>query len=160
VTELTRSHASSELLRYRTLARIWDEAIRLPIIGRVGLDAVVGLVPGIGDIAGGLLAGYGLVLAARLRAPVPILMRMLANIAIDTIGGVVPLLGDLFDTQFRANTRNLILLERWLEDPHGSRRRSVLVLLGVAVAFCTLLTLTVWLAVQVVGWVFNVPVGG
>ena len=117
---------------------------------------MVGLVPGIGDIAGGLLAGYGLMIAARLRAPAPILLRMLLNIAIDTVGGVIPLVGDLFDTQFRANTRNLALLERWLEDPHGSRRQSVLLLLGVAVVFCALLTLTVWLAVQVVAWVFGV----
>lgn len=157
MTELTQAKASSELLRYRTLARVWDEAIRLPVLGRVGLDAVVGLVPGIGDIAGGLLAGYGLMIAARLRAPAPILLRMLLNIAIDTIGGVIPLVGDLFDTQFRANTRNLALLERWLEDPHGSRRQSVLLLLGVAVVFCALLTLTVWLAVRVIAWIFSVP---
>jgi hypothetical protein len=157
MTGLAQAKASSELLRYRAMARLWDEAIRLPVIGRVGLDAVVGLVPGIGDIAGGLLAGYGLVLAARLRAPAPILMRMLMNIAIDTIGGVIPLVGDLFDTQFRANTRNLGILERWLDDPHGSRRRSVLVLLGVAIAFCALVTLTVWLAVRVIAWIFNVP---
>jgi len=111
----------------------------------------------IGDIAGGLLAGYGLMIAARLRAPAPILLRMLLNIAIDTIGGVIPLVGDLFDTQFRANTRNLALLERWLEDPHGSRRQGVLLLLGVAVAFCALLTLTVWLAVRVIAWIFSVP---
>lgn len=147
---------SSELVRFRTMARLWDEAIRLPIIGRVGLDAVVGLVPGIGDITGGLIAGYGLVIAARLRAPAPILLRMLMNIAIDTIGGVVPLVGDLFDSQWRANTRNLVLLEAWLGDPHGARRRSVLVLVGVAVAFCALLTLTVWLAVRTVVWLFGV----
>lgn len=156
MTGVTEASGSRQLIRYRAMARLWDEAIRLPIIGGVGLDAVVGLVPGVGDIAGGLLAGYGLVIAAQLRAPAPVLMRMLLNIAIDTIGGVIPLVGDLFDTQYRANTRNLAILERWLEDPHGSRRRSVLVLLGVAIAFCALVTLTVWLAVQVIAWVFNV----
>jgi len=156
MTALTPPPASSELVRYRAMARLWDEAIRLPVLGRVGLDAVIGLVPGIGDIAGGLLAGYGLMIAARLRAPAPILLRMLLNIAIDTIGGVIPLVGDLFDTQFRANTRNLALLERWLDDPHRLRRQSVLALLAVAAAFCALVTLTVWLAVQVIAWVFNV----
>lgn len=138
------------------MARLWDEAIRLPIIGRVGLDAVVGLVPGIGDIAGGLMAGCGLVIAARLRAPAAILLRMLLNIAVDTLGGVVPLVGDIFDSQWKANTRNLALLEGWLAEPHRARRRSVFLLLAVAVAFCALVTLTVWLAVQVVAWIFGV----
>ena len=138
------------------MARLWDEAIRLPIIGRVGLDAVVGLVPGIGDIAGGLMAGYGLVIAARLRAPAAILLRMLLNIAVDTLGGVVPLVGDIFDSQWKANTRNLALLEAWLAVPHRARRRSVFLLLAVALAFCALVTLTVWLAVQVVAWIFGV----
>lgn len=144
-----------ELARFRALARVWDEAVRLPIIGRVGLDAVVGLVPGLGDIAGGLVAGYGLLLAARLRAPASILLRMLFNIAIDTVGGVVPLFGDLFDTQWRTNTRNLAILEHWLDDPERARRKSVLVLVGVAAAFSVLLTLTVWLAVQVIAWIFS-----
>ena len=138
------------------MARLWDEAIRLPIIGRVGLDAVVGLVPGIGDIAGGLMAGYGLVIAARLRAPATILLRMLLNIAVDTLGGVVPLVGDIFDSQWKANTRNLALLEAWLAEPQRARRRSVILLLAVAAAFCALVTLTVWLAVQVVAWIFGV----
>lgn len=145
----------NDLTRLRAMARVWDEAIRLPIIGRVGLDAAVGLVPGLGDIAGGLLAGYGLVIAARLKAPATVLLRMLLNITIDTVGGVVPLVGDVFDSQFKANTRNLALLETWLEDPHGVRRRSVLVLIGVALAFCALLTLTVWLAVRAVAWIFG-----
>ena len=138
------------------MARLWDEAIRLPIIGRVGLDAVVGLVPGIGDIAGGLMAGYGLVIAARLRAPATILLRMLLNIAVDTLGGVVPLVGDIFDSQWKANTRNLALLEAWLAEPQRARRRSVILLLAVAAAFCALVTLTVWLAVQVVAWIFGI----
>lgn len=143
-----------ELDRFRAFARLWDDAIRLPILGRVGLDAVVGLIPGIGDIAGGLLAGYGLVLAARLRAPTPVLLRMLMNIAIDTVGGVVPIIGDLFDSQWKANSRNLALLERWLDDPHGVRRRSSLVLVGISAGFCALLLATVWVAVRLLVWIF------
>lgn len=156
MSKLTAPPTEAELARFRSMARVWDEAIRLPIIGRVGLDAVVGLVPGLGDIAGGLLAGYGLMIAARLKAPSLVLLRMLLNIAIDTVGGVIPLIGDLFDTQFKANTRNLALLQAWLDDPHGVHRRSVLVLVGVATAFCALLTFTVWAAVQVIAWIFQV----
>ncbi|MEP6591629.1 MAG: DUF4112 domain-containing protein [Gemmatimonadota bacterium] len=141
-----------ELERFRSLARVWDEAVRVPVLGRVGLDAVVGLVPGLGDIAGGLVAGYGLVLAARLRAPASVLLRMLFNIGIDTLFGVVPLLGDLFDTQWRTNSRNLAILEHWLADPHGARRRNTAVLVGVALGFCVLVILSVWIAVRVVLW--------
>lgn len=89
----------------------------LPVPGtrwRVGLDSLVGLIPGIGDAAGFAVSGYALLEARRLGAPTSLLLRMALNIAVDALVGAVPLLGDVFDAGFKANRRNLRLLERHL----------------------------------------------
>lgn len=121
--------------RVRTLARVLDEAIRIPGTSRrVGLDALIGLLPVGGDFAGALLAGSGLVIAARAGAPSSVLVRMAGNVAIDALVGVVPLLGDLFDVAWRANSRNAELLEAWAGKPAETRRASagVVIALGIA----------------------------
>lgn len=152
---MTDPPASASLVRLRGFARLWDDAIRLPVIGGVGLDALVGLVPGVGDVVGGLLSGYALVVAASLGAPAPVLARMLLNIGIDTAVGLIPLVGDLFDASWKANRRNVQLLERWLDDPHGARRASRLVLAATALAFVALLVLIVWGAVLTIAWLLQ-----
>ena len=120
--------AEDPLARARTLTRLLDSAATVPGTGvRFGLDAVLGLVPGLGDIAGAVLAGYLVILAQRLGAPRAVVLRMLGNVAVDTVGGTVPLLGDLFDVAFKSNTRNLALLERALDRPADTRRTSRLV---------------------------------
>lgn len=101
--------------RARSIARLLDTAVRVPGTSiRFGLDAVLGLVPGIGDFAGAALSGYVILTAARAGAPNTLLARMLANVGLDTLVGAVPLLGDLFDVAFRANVRNAALLDDWL----------------------------------------------
>ena len=101
--------------RLRGLARLLDTAIRIPGTNvRFGLDAIVGLVPGLGDVAGSVMSGYIVVAAARLGASSPVLLRMLVNLGVDALVGAVPLLGDLFDVGWRANTRNVALLEQHL----------------------------------------------
>ena len=111
--------------RLRTFARWMDTALRIPGTRiRVGLDSLVGLVPGVGDLAGGALALYPIVAAARLGAPPSLLLRMGLNVGLDALVGSVPLLGDVFDVAFKANRRNVRLLERHLEGPVVSRRAS------------------------------------
>ena len=122
--------------RVRGLARLLDTAITVPGTGiRFGLDALIGLVPGLGDVAGAAASGYVILSAARLGAPRSVLARMLVNVALDALVGTVPLLGDLFDVGFKANMRNADLLEAHLARPGDTRAasRSVvgLVLLGV-----------------------------
>src|SRR5512147_2613425 len=105
----------SPLDRYRTLATAFDARFRIPGTPiRFGWDAVLGLIPGAGDAIGGLVAGYGLWVGARLGAPWVVLGRMLFNLAVDVLVGAVPLAGDLFDIGWRGNLRNLALLERWV----------------------------------------------
>ena len=106
---------SDTLARARALTRLLDSAARIPGTQiRFGLDPVLGLIPGLGDVAGAVLSGYLVVLAGRAGASRTTIVRMLANVAIDTIGGSFPVLGDAFDVAFKSNSRNLVLLERTL----------------------------------------------
>ena len=101
--------------RARSIARLLDTAFRIPGTNiRFGLDGILGLIPGVGDVAGAALSGYVILTAARAGAPNTLLARMLANVGLDALVGAVPLLGDLFDVAFRANVRNAALLDGWL----------------------------------------------
>jgi hypothetical protein len=113
------------LARARMLTRLLDSAARVPGTGiRFGLDPMLGLVPGLGDVAGAALAGYLVLLAQRAGAPRAVILRMLSNVALDTVGGTVPLVGDAFDVAFKSNTRNLALLERALDVPVRESERA------------------------------------
>lgn len=110
--------------RLRALAWWLDNSIRLPGGFRIGADAILGLVPFLGDVLGMLLSGYIMLQAVRLRAPSSVLAHMALNIALEVLIGVVPLAGDLFDAAWKANLRNLGLLERYLDQPAITRSHS------------------------------------
>ena len=100
----------------RRLARVMDDAVTVPgtRIG-LGLDALVGLVPGIGDVVGSALSGVIVRDAIRARVPVAVLARMGLNLVIDALLGLVPGIGDVLDVAHRANRTNLRLLLREIE---------------------------------------------
>jgi hypothetical protein len=101
------------------LARILDDAVSIPgtHIG-IGLDAILGFfLPTIGDAATGIASLALLVLGFQMRVPRVVLLRMVFNIALDTLLGSVPLLGDVFDLFWRSNRRNLELLQRCERNP-------------------------------------------
>lgn len=92
-------------------SQFMDNQFRVPVLGwRFGLNAIIDLVPGIGDVATSIIALYLLVSAVRYRVPKITLLRMALNIAIYFIGGIVPLLGDIFAIWWKPNIRNLNLL--------------------------------------------------
>ena len=104
------------LARLRRVGYLLDNSIPIPGTRfRLGIDQLIGLVPGIGDLIGGLLSLYIIVESARIGAPRGLLARMGWNVAIDTLVGEVPILGDLFDIGFKANIRNLALLDGYLD---------------------------------------------
>lgn len=106
---------ASRTRRVRIISKLLDNAIAVPGTNwKIGFDPIVGLIPGIGDLVGALLSGYIVVEAARAEVPTLTLARMLANIGIDTLVGAVPAFGDLFDAAWKANTKNVALLERHL----------------------------------------------
>jgi hypothetical protein len=111
--------------RVRALARALDSAVRIPGTSvTLGLDSIVGLVPGVGDFAGALMSGYIVLVSARMGVPPSTVARMILNLGVDTLVGSVPLLGDLFDVGFRANLRNAELLDRHLAEPAAAGRSS------------------------------------
>src|ERR671922_2715015 len=111
--------------RLRRLGYLLDNSIPIPGTGyRIGLEAIIGLVPGLGDLVGGGFSAWIILHAARLGAPPSLLARMGWNLLVDLAVGAVPLLGDLFDAGFKANMRNLTLLERHVQGPAASRRAS------------------------------------
>lgn len=139
------------LARARALTRLLDSAAKIPGTGiRFGLDPILGLVPGLGDVMGAALAGYLVVLAQRLGAPRSVVLRMLANVAMDTAGGTIPVLGDAFDVAFKSSSRNLALLERALEAPTGTKRASGLLVAGTLLGLAALVIAGVVVAVLVV----------
>ena len=125
----------SAVARAKGLARVLDDLIRIPgtKIG-IGLDPIIGLIPGFGDMAGGLLSTYILVVAARQGVPTSVLLRMLGNIALDSLVGVIPVLGDLFDFGVKSNRRNVDLLERYLAAPGHTTAASRGAVAGVLLA--------------------------
>ena len=109
------SQDEARLKRVRLLSRLLDEQFRIPgTTYRVGLDGLLGLIPGVGDAAGALLSTYILYEAMRLGASSTVLLRMVANIGIDTVGGAIPVVGDIFDIAWKANKKNAALLHAYL----------------------------------------------
>ena len=99
------------LRRIETLAYWLDELIRIPGTRfRIGLESLIGLIPGVGDLAGLLMGGYVVIEAHRMGAPGELKLRMIRNVALDAVAGLVPVFGDLYDFAYRSNRRNLQLL--------------------------------------------------
>jgi len=130
----------TSLTRVSRLAYWLDAGIPIPGTSiRFGLDPVLGLVPGLGDAAGVLLAAWILFEGIRLGAPSATILRMASNIAIDALIGAVPVLGDVFDVVWKANLKNVALLERHALEPTAagkSDRVFVALLAGGVVALC------------------------
>lgn len=111
-----------KLARLRTVSDLWDRAFGIPgTKWRVGLESLVGLLPVGGDVVGLGISIYILWQVVQFNLPKTILLRMVFNIAIDALVGAVPILGDLFDMTWKANTKNVTLLEAHLRAPIQSR---------------------------------------
>jgi hypothetical protein len=143
--------------RLRWLEILLDESLRIPGTGiRFGLDGIIGLIPGLGDVLGAILSLL-IPLAAWVRGvPYVTLVRMLTNVSIGLLVGTIPFLGDAFDIYWKANRRNYELLTRSIVEPHRHTWRdwTFLLLLGIVIAavFAIPLVLLVWLAAKVATW--------
>ena len=106
------------LKRLDLIARLMDTAVRVPGTNiRFGADSILGLVPGLGDVAAALVALAIVNEARRLGVPNQKLFRMLYNIGLDTLLGTMPVLGDIFDIYFKSNRRNVQLILSHFEHP-------------------------------------------
>jgi hypothetical protein len=131
------SHSTRE--RLNRLAWLLDDSIAIPGIRfRIGLDALLGLIPGIGDALGVLVSSYILREAAQLGVPKTVLIKMAFNVAIEGVIGMIPFAGDLFDAAWKANQRNVRLLNAYLDDPRkttGASARFAFVLAVLVIGF-------------------------
>ena len=139
-----------ELRSLRSISWLFDELVRIPGTRiTLGLDALMGLVPGGGDVVGGAVSVYALFVARRLGAPTPVILRMGLNILVDAVLGAVPFLGDLFDVTWKANRKNVQVLEEFIATPQRAQRSSMAVVAATAaVVLGTLVGIaagTVWL---------------
>lgn len=145
--------------RLRRLAWLLDNSIPLPGGYRIGLDGLIGLVPGIGDAAGALVSSYLVVEAGRLGASRALLLRMAFNVLLETVVGAIPFAGDLFDFAFKANQRNLRLLEQHARDPAGNARSNRAVAAAIVVGVLVTVGLAVWGVAALLGALFAAAAG-
>jgi hypothetical protein len=133
------------------LAWLLDNSIPVPGTSwRIGLDAVIGLIPGFGDLVAG---GLGLMLVARaaqLRLPGVVIARMLANVGLDLITGLVPVLGDAVDAWYKSNQRNVNLIRRYSAQPDAPTTGSWLFFGGLLLALVLIVAGIVWLVTALI----------
>ena len=142
--------------RLARLAWLLDSSIRIPGTRfTVGLDAIVGLFPFVGDLIGVLFSSYIVAEAARLGAPKAVLARMAFNVGLEGLVGIIPLAGDAFDAAFKANQRNVKLLNRWLDQPRKTQRASTAFGILLVLGLVLLLLLPAGLALLLAGWIFS-----
>lgn len=108
--------------RVEALEVLLERAFTVPVLGKVGLDSVVGLLPVIGDLVTASMGGYLIWEARNLGVSRWTQARMAANVGVDTLLGMIPFAGDIFDFVFKSNSKNLRLIKRHLDRHHpGSR---------------------------------------
>jgi hypothetical protein len=138
---------------FRWLALIMDNLLRVPGTQfRVGLDPLIGLIPGIGDTSSAVVSAMALITAVRRGLPRILVARMALNILINEAVGVIPILGDAFSFWFKSNARNYELLRRQVASPRRSSKGDWLfvglVLGGLAFFLIVSLALSLWLVTQ------------
>ena len=147
---VTGTADESRLRRLDKLAQILDTAFSIPGTRfRIGLDGLLGLIPGVGDTIGAAFSAYIVLEAARLGAPKGILLRMIGNVAVETVVGIVPILGDIFDIAWKANVRNMALLrEHRLEvsrrDERSPRQIMSLIVVVIILTIVGLIALSIF----------------
>ena len=148
--------ARERIARY---AHLLDSSIRLPGGYRIGLDGIVGLVPGVGDLAGVAASAYLVVLARRSGVSSSVQLLMTYNIAIEMLLGAIPIVGDVFDFVWKANERNLALYDEFHAHPYARRQKNRLKAGLPIVVLIGLIALAVALAIAVVKLIFRMVAG-
>ncbi|MEQ8536013.1 MAG: DUF4112 domain-containing protein [Coleofasciculus sp. D1-CHI-01] len=144
---MTHNSKTSTLRRLRRLSHLLDNAIPIPgTPWRFGLDPVLGLLPGAGDFLGTAFSAYIVIEAARIGIPRSLLGQMVINILLDTVIGSVPVVGDIADATWKANAKNIELLETYWDSPQPEKQTDwfflVWLLLGLLIAVTLIATLS------------------
>ena len=122
-----------------------DSSIPVPGTSwRIGVDGLIGLIPGVGDLTAGALSSYILLEAVKMGVPALVIVRMSLNIILESVVGTIPILGDVFDFAFKANQRNVRLMRNYMTNPVQVKKRSTLTVIVVVTLLIAALVLTVW----------------
>lgn len=135
------------------LAKVLDTAVKIPGTPfYLGLDPLLGLIPGLGDLLANLIGTAILVLAARLQVPQIVIARMSLNLLINGAVGAIPIVGDLFSIWFRSHARNAELLRRAVTQPYQETQQAMLYVAGIIGGTVVLLLLAItavlWIVVK------------
>lgn len=141
-----------QLRHLDSLAKLMDSKFRIPGTEiRFGLDSIVGLVPGVGDMSTFAISSYMLWIMAKNGASGFVMARMVLNVLIDTVIGSIPLIGDLFDVAFKSNTRNMKLMhQHYQEGRHNGSAWKVI--LPVIILLFLVIGGIVWLVYELLAW--------
>lgn len=136
-------------------SRLLDTKFRIPGTDmRFGLDFLLGLVPGAGDIISLGMSGILVATMAKNGASPMLAARMLVNVALDAIVGTIPIIGNIFDLVYKANYRNAVLMREYYQE--GQHQGSVWpVVVGVVVGIAVIFVLTIWAAVAMISWLWG-----
>jgi hypothetical protein len=139
-------------------AHFLDDCFHIPGTRiRLGLDGLIGLIPGLGDVLAGI-ASFVLILAAWIRGvPYVTLLRMSVNLGIGVLIGAIPVLGDLFDIGWKPNRRNYRLITRHLRQPHRHTWKDWAFLFGLAAAMLLILAAPILVLLLLILWIFHRP---
>lgn len=149
----TKSNAT--LNHLDALAKLMDSQFRIPGTSiRFGIDSIMGLIPGAGDIGGLVVSGYMIVVLVANGASGFVLARISLNVLIDTLVGSIPLFGDIFDVAFKSNQRNMKLVhQHYTEGRHqGGAWKVIVPVLLVLILLCIGI---VWCVYSVLAWLFD-----
>ncbi len=148
------------LKRLRSISNLLDNAIAIPGTNyRVGIDPILGLIPGGGDTISAFLSAYIVLEAAQLGVPREALMRMVYNIILDAVLGSVPVVGDLFDATWKANVKNIALLESHLASPIPSKKVDRVFIILLLVGLILIVMAIAFLSVVVFRLLFSLFTG-
>ena len=143
---------SDALDQVELIAWLLDNSIPIPGTGRrIGLDGIIGLVPGVGDLLAAGVSVLVVIRAAQFNLPRIVLVRMLANVALDLGIGAIPVLGDAFDLWFKASTRNLDLMRRYITTPETSTRGQWLFFAALLLGTLAVVGGFLWLLTALIG---------
>jgi hypothetical protein len=151
----SKAQQNKVIRKLDTLAKLMDSQFQIPSTKiRFGLDALIGLIPGVGDFAGFIVSGYMILVLASNGASGFVIARISLNILIDAIIGLIPFLGDIFDFAFKANERNMKLVhEHYKEGRHQGGAWKVVV--PVLFFLFLLITGIAWIAYNTIMWLVD-----
>jgi hypothetical protein len=148
----TQRFRQADLDEVETIAWLLDNSIPIPGTGRrVGVDSIIGFVPGLGDLLSGLIGVAVVARGAALGLPRIVVARMLFNVAVDFVIGAIPVAGDAFDLWFKSNARNVALMRQFLGDRDRSTASQWTFFTAILAGLAVLAVAFVWMIAQLVG---------